>query len=281
MTTLRSVRCCSPPAPLSSLQRSAPASVERRTASVGRRSVTGTSAGSVVQWVQMGGGSSQQHGRSIPPPSGRGGCPGAPQANPTAAARAGRVTSFLHARPRTRPNRPIRRSRPRSAVRVLPRGRRGRVGARGLARRRRGRVPRSIAAVPRSHPRRADPARDHPHRPRLRRDRSVLRSRAANRCGHVVAFDAPGTFVANNNVVSQSVAHLHVHVVPRRQGDGLRGFFWPRTAYADGEADACRGAIARRARYRPRRSTLSRRCRLRSDCKCNDHDSCMSVVCSV
>ncbi|MFD4265328.1 hypothetical protein [Rhodococcus sp. NPDC058481] len=36
-----------------------------------------------------------------------------------------------------------------------------------------------------------------------------------------------------NNVVSQSVAHLHVHVVPRTRGDGLRGFFWPRTRYAD------------------------------------------------
>jgi histidine triad (HIT) family protein len=49
---------------------------------------------------------------------------------------------------------------------------------------------------------------------------------------------AEGTFVANNNVVSQSVAHLHVHVVPRRRGDGLRGFFWPRTKYAAGEAEA-------------------------------------------
>jgi histidine triad (HIT) family protein len=46
---------------------------------------------------------------------------------------------------------------------------------------------------------------------------------------------AQGTFVANNNVVSQSVAHLHVHVVPRTKGDGLRGFFWPRRRYADGE----------------------------------------------
>ncbi|MBA3604860.1 MAG: HIT family protein [Actinomycetota bacterium] len=51
-----------------------------------------------------------------------------------------------------------------------------------------------------------------------------------------VALDAQGTFVANNNVVSQSVAHLHVHVVPRTKGDGLRGFFWPRRRYADGEA---------------------------------------------
>lgn len=50
---------------------------------------------------------------------------------------------------------------------------------------------------------------------------------------------AGGTFVANNNVVSQSVAHLHVHVVPRTRGDGLRGFFWPRRSYAEGEAEAC------------------------------------------
>ena len=44
---------------------------------------------------------------------------------------------------------------------------------------------------------------------------------------------AQGSFVAMNNVVSQSVAHLHMHVVPRTKGDGLRGFFWPRTKYAD------------------------------------------------
>jgi histidine triad (HIT) family protein len=49
---------------------------------------------------------------------------------------------------------------------------------------------------------------------------------------------AAGTFVANNNVVSQSVPHLHVHVVPRQPKDGLRGFFWPRTTYgAPGEPD--------------------------------------------
>jgi histidine triad (HIT) family protein len=53
------------------------------------------------------------------------------------------------------------------------------------------------------------------------------------------ALHAGGTFVANNNVVSQSVAHLHVHVVPRTRGDGLRGFFWPRRTYAEGEAEAC------------------------------------------
>jgi histidine triad (HIT) family protein len=51
------------------------------------------------------------------------------------------------------------------------------------------------------------------------------------------AMEAQGTFVAENNVVSQSVPHLHVHVVPRRRKDGLRGFFWPRTRYAsDGQA---------------------------------------------
>lgn len=51
---------------------------------------------------------------------------------------------------------------------------------------------------------------------------------------------AAGSFVAVNNRVSQSVAHLHVHVVPRRPGDGLRGFFWPRGRY---ESDAAAAAI--------------------------------------
>src|SRR5215472_5627468 len=51
-----------------------------------------------------------------------------------------------------------------------------------------------------------------------------------------IALGADGTFVAINNRVSQSVPHLHVHVVPRRKGDGLRGFFWPRQKYAS-EAD--------------------------------------------
>jgi histidine triad (HIT) family protein len=49
----------------------------------------------------------------------------------------------------------------------------------------------------------------------------------------VEGLGAQGTFVAMNNVVSQSVPHLHMHVVPRTKGDGLRGFFWPRTKYAD------------------------------------------------
>ncbi len=49
----------------------------------------------------------------------------------------------------------------------------------------------------------------------------------------IEALGAQGSFVAMNNVVSQSVPHLHIHVVPRTKGDGLRGFFWPRTRYAD------------------------------------------------
>jgi histidine triad (HIT) family protein len=59
------------------------------------------------------------------------------------------------------------------------------------------------------------------------------------------AMEATGTFVALNNVVSQSVPHLHCHVVPRNFKDGLRGFFWPRTKYAD---DAERDAVAQRIR---------------------------------
>ena len=55
----------------------------------------------------------------------------------------------------------------------------------------------------------------------------------------VHALDAQGSFLAMNNTVSQSVSHLHMHVVPRTKGDGLRGFFWPRTKYVDAaEAEA-------------------------------------------
>jgi histidine triad (HIT) family protein len=64
------------------------------------------------------------------------------------------------------------------------------------------------------------------------------------------AMRKPGSFVALNNVVSQSVPHLHIHVVPRRQKDGLRGFFWPRTKYSSEEemrqaAERVRKAVAR------------------------------------
>jgi histidine triad (HIT) family protein len=61
------------------------------------------------------------------------------------------------------------------------------------------------------------------------------------------ALGADGSFIAINNVVSQSVPHLHAHVVPRRRKDGLRGFFWPREKYADASDSA---AIAARIRER-------------------------------
>jgi histidine triad (HIT) family protein len=64
----------------------------------------------------------------------------------------------------------------------------------------------------------------------------------------VTALGAQGSFVAMNNTVSQSVPHLHLHVVPRTKGDGLRGFFWPRTKYAEGEeatyAERLAGALS-------------------------------------
>ena len=62
-----------------------------------------------------------------------------------------------------------------------------------------------------------------------------------------VALGAQGTFVAMNNVVSQSVPHLHVHVVPRTKGDGLKGFFWPRTKYPSEAAMSEVGEKLRRA----------------------------------
>jgi histidine triad (HIT) family protein len=65
----------------------------------------------------------------------------------------------------------------------------------------------------------------------------------------VDGLGAQGSFVAVNNTVSQSVPHLHLHVVPRTKGDGLRGFFWPRTKYVDpderrGYAQRLRDALA-------------------------------------
>jgi histidine triad (HIT) family protein len=59
------------------------------------------------------------------------------------------------------------------------------------------------------------------------------------------AMAAEGSFVAINNKVSQSVPHLHVHIVPRRKGDGLKGFFWPRKKYSSDEEMA---SIAARIR---------------------------------
>lgn len=63
----------------------------------------------------------------------------------------------------------------------------------------------------------------------------------------VDGLGAQGSFVAINNVVSQSVPHLHLHVVPRTKGDGLRGFFWPRHTYADLEERATYGERLRAA----------------------------------
>ena len=63
-----------------------------------------------------------------------------------------------------------------------------------------------------------------------------------------IAMEAHGSFVAINNKVSQSVPHLHIHIVPRRRKDGLRGFFWPRSKYGgqdemDAVADRIRAAV--------------------------------------
>src|SRR5712672_1968027 len=65
-----------------------------------------------------------------------------------------------------------------------------------------------------------------------------------------LAMRAQGTFIAANNRVSQSVPHFHVHIVPRTEGDGLKGFFWPRRKYKDAEEidsvlSALRAAIAK------------------------------------
>ena len=69
------------------------------------------------------------------------------------------------------------------------------------------------------------------------------------------AMGAQGSFVAINNIVSQSVPHLHTHVVPRVKKDGLRGFFWPRTKYSHDDhaaetAELIRGAVAKAAASR-------------------------------
>jgi diadenosine tetraphosphate (Ap4A) HIT family hydrolase len=82
----------------------------------------------------------------------------------------------------------------------------------------------------------------------------------------VAALDAHGSFMAVNNTVSQSVPHVHVHVVPRRRKDGLRGFFWPRTRYDEGEAvgtpNGCaphwRDSHSRSWKRRPRSASSTR-----------------------
>ncbi len=72
----------------------------------------------------------------------------------------------------------------------------------------------------------------------------------AQRLAHAVerGMQAEGSFVAINNRVSQSVPHLHVHIVPRKKGDGLRGFFWPRQSYKD-ESQMMRAQSAIRAAF--------------------------------
>jgi histidine triad (HIT) family protein len=94
--------------------------------------------------------------------------------------------------------------------------------------------------VPRGH---VDTLLDLP--PRLHAGLTETAQRLARAA--VEGLGSQGSFVATNNVVSQSVPHLHLHVVPRTKGDGLRGFFWPRTRYADGEAadyaDRLRAAV--------------------------------------
>ncbi len=98
--------------------------------------------------------------------------------------------------------------------------------------------PGHVLLVPRVHrPTIADLAPD---------EVTALFTAAQSLCGAIeTALGAEGAFVAVNNRVSQSVPHVHVHVVPRRRGDGLRGFFWPRHAYAsDAEAAAIAARIA-------------------------------------
>ena len=75
---------------------------------------------------------------------------------------------------------------------------------------------------------------------------------AVQRCctAMVEGLGAQGSWVAENNIVSQAVPHLHVHVVPRTKGDGLRGFFWPRQKY-DGEAEMVEYATRLRAALSP------------------------------
>lgn len=62
------------------------------------------------------------------------------------------------------------------------------------------------------------------------------------------AMNAEGSFVAMNNVVSQSVPHFHIHIVPRTKGDGLRGFFWPRQKPGDMELLAVHESVSRKSK---------------------------------
>ena len=93
------------------------------------------------------------------------------------------------------------------------------------------------------------PRRHHETLPDLPVDQLPVLFGAAQRVARAVlaALGADGSFVAMNNTVSQSVPHLHVHVVPRRRKDGLRGFFWPRVTYDSPDAMAETAASIRQA----------------------------------
>ena len=97
-----------------------------------------------------------------------------------------------------------------------------------------------VLVVPRVH---------HETLPDLPVDQLPVLFGAAQRVAAAVlpALDADGSFVAMNNTVSQSVPHLHVHVVPRRRKDGLRGFFWPRQKYDSDDAMQATAAAIRDA----------------------------------
>ena len=100
--------------------------------------------------------------------------------------------------------------------------------------------PGHVLLVPRAHVETLADLPDALLTPMMRRVRELAGAIEA-------ALSAEGTFVAINNKVSQSVPHLHVHVVPRRRGDGLKGFFWPRHPYRDAaHAEEVRAAIAAR-----------------------------------
>ncbi len=100
-------------------------------------------------------------------------------------------------------------------------------------------------------------SRRHPARPARGSHAGLTDTSRRLAAAAVAGLGAQGTFVAMNNVVSQSVPHLHVHVVPRTKGDGLRGFFWPRTKYSSEEESAAYAARLAAA-LAPRRGRLRR-----------------------
>jgi len=100
--------------------------------------------------------------------------------------------------------------------------------------------PGHVLLIPRMHVATLTELPDALLAPLMRRTRELARAVEE-------AMGAEGVFVAVNHKVSQSVPHLHVHVVPRRRGDGLKGFFWPRHPYRDAaHAEETRAAIAAR-----------------------------------